>query len=317
MPEPVIAAEPQGSPAAQPATQPTDSPASAPQSQDKPFFSLDDGRNIWNTPEDLKKSILETKNSYLELSPYKRWYSDVLTAPPEKGGFGLSAANPEEAISVVTQLLDELAELRYREQQGKVGSQPPANGTDAPQGLESLPKEWQDHIAFLTSKAGVVTKTDLEKMFAERDEKANQSSHDARIEAAVSHGANVLKGLMEKEGLPFENNDVADMQATIEASILRQSRDRQNQTVKGSLEDRFLNGSDSDRSSIVEQEFRKALRFGEAIAKKANANYAKEKTGAIASQPKPLPAAGGAAPSGNRRVSAEERNAKLREILGQ
>ena len=158
-----------------------------------------------------------------------------------------------------------------------------------------------------------VTQEQVAQMLArQREQQALQS----RIDGAINYGRSTLKELMASAKLPTEDDDVAWVYEALEGQVVKRSRDEKGNLVSGSLEDRFINGTDADRKAIIEQEFKRFAKFHQIPAAAANAEYAAQKTAAIAAQPKTIPAANGSIPAGGgKRPSESEVRQNLLAIL--
>ena len=157
-----------------------------------------------------------------------------------------------------------------------------------------------------------LTRAELDQILTKQRE---EQDYQARVNSAITFGHNTLKELMAAAKLPTDDKAFARVKSAIEDQIVAQSRDQQGRMLPGSVEDRYINGSEAERRAILDGEWKEFLRIVQAPAAAANADYAAQKTAALAAQPKTAP--NGSAPSAPpKRVSESERMSNLRELLG-
>lgn len=274
-------------PQADPATQATPSATPAQPQATPAVPSATPSPSPWAALERLKiNDRVEYHNpddavkGWNELDKFRQQYSGLVDRMKQYG-----VTDPDAFWANLDFTLDELSKLK--------GGQPPAAAatpapTDAP-----------------------LTRAEVESML---NKQRQEAQIQANIDSAVNFGRSTLKELMAGAKLPTGDEDLADVQSYIEERIVKASRDAKGDLIQGSPEDRFLNGTDTDRKAIVEAEFKKFMRFHQVPAQAANADYAAQKTAAIAAQPKPTPNTSGP-PVNGQRHDEPTRMANIRSIL--
>ena len=259
------------------------SPAGDGTATQEPFLTIDD-RTSYKTREDAVKGWQDTKQRAIELSPWgefaKRYRFETA----------------EDAEAVLAEYLD------LKKQAEAAAAQPAPVAVNeykqlsnediyarAQGGDKKAEREWNRRFVEQNAEeAGYVKKDYVDNKFNEVRQADAATREEARVNAALSDGENILKELLGKEGIE-DTEQVEDAYAAIERWILKQSRDKNNNIINGSLEAQFLAGADS-RRKVIEQGIARYLKpIGGYVAKKTAAT-ATQKEKAIAAAPKPLPA---------------------------
>src|SRR5690348_9628369 len=301
-------------PAQAPASSPAPSPAAQP-SQATPaqeVFLEVNPRTKYATRDEAIRGYTEAQNRIAALSVWEK-----LNSAPEKGGLGfVNLKSPDD----VAALLDELIELRAK---GQPASGAAATQPNQPAGVDQLSPEIQAWIKTLKEKAGFVDRDTLAALESRLDQFDQRSAGEeaARVEAAVSHGTSILASEMKEAGLPEDKELLEEIGAAIGGKIDRDSYDAQGNLIQGSLADKFIRGSEPERRAIIKEHFQRYLKFGETYATAKNANYAAQKTAAVASTPRPLTQSGAPSPAapapttGKQRWDHSDINRKVRELM--
>ena len=303
-------------PAQAPASSAPSTPASTPAvTPSEPYLRVND-RTVYQSREDAIRGYTEAQNRIAALSVWEK-----LNSAPEKGGLGfVNLKSPDD----VAALLDELIELRGKSQpaSGAAATQP-----NQPAGVDQLSPEIQAWIKTLKEKAGFVDRDTLAALESRLDQFDQRSAGEeaARVEAAVSHGTSILASEMKEAGFPVDTEagkeQLKDIGESIGGKIDRESYDAQGNLIPGSLADRFIRGSEPERRAIIKEHFQRYLKFGETYATAKNANYAAQKTAAVASTPRPLTQSGAPSPAapapttGKQRWDHSDINRKVRELM--
>ena len=306
---PDAGATPPASDGAQPAAAPAGTPAT-------PAFLKVNDRTVYNSADDAIKGFTELQGRVTSLSQWEQ----LIAAPLEKGGFGLS--DPKQ----VAALLDELAEIRAKNQPGQATPASAADSTatavqKAAAGdrvaYDSLTPEWKAHVDYL-QKLGYVTQDALRPLQERVDSLTAQqdAAYAAEVNNAVDHGTTLLEGIMKEAGIAVTPELLESVGNSVGSRIDRDSYDQNGRIIPGSLADQFLRGNESQRKAIVAEQFSLFTKFGDAYATAKTAGYVTAKNAAQGTQPRTLPAGSGPAstPQTGRRTE-EQRKAALGELL--
>jgi len=288
-PASALPAADQVTPVATPATQEA-APQTTPQSQpaqatpaaggEQWFLDLGDNRTRYRSREDAVKGIQEAQARILELDPWAKFSGSL------KNELGYDVT-PEAINEWLTQLNDLLLAAR-----GKQAT--PVAGAPATQ--------VSPEIAALQAKLQAL-------------EQGVVGEQDARTQAAVEQGRSFLAQEAKAAGLPEDAEFVGEMFDAICDAVMKVSRDKDDKLIPGSPEDRYFRGDAGVRQAIIKEHLTRRLQWFDSYAKRGNANYANQKLNAQRSQPRNLPASGGAAPVATTRPSESERMATLRAIV--
>lgn len=238
------------------------------------FLRVND-RTVYKNAEDARKGYEEAQQRITALSEWEKVVKDYQVSDPK----------------TLAELFNELIEVRNAK---TASAQPPSQDTMAravagdPVAFAKLPPEWQQTAKYLRDEAGFVTKDAIAPL-EQRMNAFEQSRQEQHVESARTNGASVLTNLMAEDKIPATDRNVSYMEAAIEKQITRSSYDSQGRIIRGSDEDRFINGTPADRQEIVTRHYAWFREFGESVAKSKSDAYVKEKQAAVSSQPRPLP----------------------------
>lgn len=306
-PEPVVT--PSGEDGIQPAASPA-APATP-----APFLTVND-RTKYNSADDAIKGFTELQGRVTSLSAWEQ----KIAAPIEKGGFGIT--DPAQ----VAALLDELADIRAKANQqvtpassaSSVASTVQKAAAGDKTAYDSLSPEWKAHVDYLKGLGLFVTNDALKPLQDQVSSltAAQDAAYAQEVNNAVSHGTSILEGVMKETGITVTPELLEKVGNAVGARIDRDSYDQQGRIVSGSLADQFLRGSESDRRSIITEQFTLFKEFGEAFSTAKTASYVQNKNTAQASQPRTLPAGSGPASTPRTgRMTEDQRKAALGELL--
>jgi hypothetical protein len=286
---PAPAAEtPAGAPAA-PNTPPPATPAAA-----KQYFLELDERTKYETADDAKKGWGELKSLADRLRPFEQ-----LMKPVSEGGFGLTA---DAAIKHLDAYASELFQ-RQSATPATPGARSDAATVDAAArgdkvAYESLDPAWKAHVDRL-KQLGYVTEDRLKPIEAKLAAfDAQAAEKDIEItNAAVAHGETLLQGILKEKNISMSDDDFAELGQAIGSKIDRDSYDANGKRIPGSIADSFIRGNEATRREIILKQANVFLKFGDTYAKSRTATAAADKTAAMNSQSRTLPAAGTPTPA--------------------
>jgi hypothetical protein len=269
------------------------------------FLRVND-RTVYKTQEDAVKGWTEAQQRITSLSEWEKVAKDYGVTDPK----------------AVAELFNELLEARKGSQAAQPTTTTQTTVADAIAGdkaaYESLSPEWKAQVDYL-QKIGFVTSDKLKPLEQRLSafEASRAAEADQRVESARNDGLSILAEKLSKSGLPNDDDAKTRIGRSIASSISDTSRDSQGRLIRGSEEDRFINGTREDRAAIIDEHLKWFDKFGKSVATSQTASTVAQKTANMANTPRALPTSTSAVTSRKGRMTPEERSAAVARMLEQ